>query len=83
MAQKKYFVGIDMASSTFTAAAGTTPWKVVLRPQEFENSEDGFQALLEWLAQHRIPAGQSVVCMVKAWLTSCMPKDIRFVWSLL
>ena len=63
MAQKKYFVGVDIASRTFNAAIGTTPWKVVLKPQQFENSEDGFQALLEWLAQHRISAGQSVVCM--------------------
>src|SRR5215210_1703173 len=59
----KYFVGIDIASSTFTAAVGGTPGKVVLKPQTFANSEDGYQTFLEWLASHQIPARQSVVCM--------------------
>jgi transposase len=63
MAQVKYFVGVDMASSTFTAAVGTKPWKVLLKPQEFENSEDGFQALLDWLAERRLTAGQTITCM--------------------
>jgi transposase len=59
----KYFVGADMASSTFTVSVGTLPWKVVLKPQEFENTEDGFQMWLAWLTQHQILAEESVVCM--------------------
>ena len=37
---------------------------MVLKPQTFENTEDGYQAFLEWLASHPVPAKpQSVVCM--------------------
>jgi len=59
----KYFVGIDIASSTFTASVGGTPWKVVLKPQTFENTENGYLVFLEWLASYQVPAKQSVVCM--------------------
>ena len=63
MTQFKYFVGIDVASSTFTVSAGIMPWKVVLKPQKFENSEDGFQTWLDWLVKHQILPHQTVVCM--------------------
>lgn len=63
MTQFKYFVGIDIASSTFTASMGTMAWKVVLKPQEFENTEDGFQTWLDWLTQHQILPDQTVICM--------------------
>jgi len=58
-----YFVGIDIASRTFTACVGRTPWQVVLKPQLFENTENGYQAFLDWLASHPVLAKQSVVCM--------------------
>jgi len=63
MTQFKYFVGVDIASSTFTVSVGIMPWKVVLEPQEFENTEDGFQSWLDWLARHQILPHQTVVCM--------------------
>ena len=58
----KYFVGIDIASSTFRASVGGTPWPVVLKPQTFENTENGYLVFVEWLASHQLPAKQSVVC---------------------
>jgi transposase len=39
------------------------PWKVVLKPQTFENTEDGYQVLLEWFAQYQLSAAETVVCM--------------------
>lgn len=63
MRKIKYFVGIDIASSSFTVCVGSLPWKVVLKPQEFENTTDGFQALVEWLSRNNLPAGQTIVCM--------------------
>ncbi|MEO7838876.1 MAG: IS110 family transposase [Anaerolineales bacterium] len=63
MATIKYFVGIDIASSTFTACVGGIPWQVVLKPQLFENTENGYQAFLDWLASHQVLAKASVVCM--------------------
>lgn len=63
MTGTKYFVGIDIASSTFMMSVGTQPWKPVLEPQEFENTEDGYQALLECLASHQLLPEQTSVCM--------------------
>jgi transposase len=59
----KYCVGVDIASSTFTAAVGEIPWKVILKPQTFDNTEDGYQTFLDWLAQHRLSASETVACM--------------------
>lgn len=63
MTDIKYCVGVDIASSTFTAAVGEMPWKVFLKPQTFENAEDGYQQLLDWFAQQHLPISQTVVCM--------------------
>jgi len=54
MTQIKYFVGLDISSSTFTAAAGAMPWKVILKPQEFANKEAGFQVFVDWLTEHQL-----------------------------
>jgi transposase len=63
MAQIQYFVGIDIASSTFMAAVGAMPWKVVRKPQQFENQEDGFQGFADWLNQSQLLAGDTLICM--------------------
>jgi transposase len=63
MTDIKYCVGVDIASSTFTAAVGEMPWEVFLKPQTFENTEDGHQQLLDWLAEHHLQISQTVVCM--------------------
>ena len=42
----KYFVGIDIASATFTACTGTTPWAIVVKPETFDNDEEGFTSFL-------------------------------------
>lgn len=59
----KYFVGVDIASATFTVCVGTTPWKVILKPHTFENTGNGYQTFSIWLAQQQIGAKESVVCM--------------------
>jgi len=59
----KYFVGVDIASATFTACVGTTPWAVVVKPETFDNHEDGFTSFLSRLEQQKLPADQTVVCM--------------------
>lgn len=63
MTQYQYFVGVDIASATFTACAGTTPWKVIVKPEMFDNHEDGFASFLGWLKEHNLPLNQTVVCM--------------------
>ena len=56
MTEIRYSVGVDIASSTFTAAVGEMPWKLFLKPQTFENTEDGYQTLIEWFRQHHLSA---------------------------
>jgi transposase len=63
MTQIKYFVGVDISSNTFTSAVGSLPWKVVLKPQVFENNEDGFQVFVDWLTQHQLLANHTIICM--------------------
>lgn len=63
MTATKYFVGIDIASNSFVVSVGTQPWKLVLKPQEFENTEDGYQALLDCLSSHAWFADQTIICM--------------------
>lgn len=66
MRKFEIFVGVDIASVSFTAAVGEQPWKVRLTPREFENSPDGFQSLLDWLDKQRIPLKRMVVCLEAA-----------------
>lgn len=63
MRKWKFFIGIDIASATFTAAVGTSPWQVVLEPREFSNNLEGFRSLLDWLAEQRLPFKRMVACM--------------------
>lgn len=59
----KYFVGVDIASSSFMVSVGTQPWKLLLKPQEFENTEDGYQALLDYFSNHQMSVSQTIICM--------------------
>ncbi len=63
MANWKTFIGIDIASTTFTAAVGGRPWQVLVKPQEFSNHLDGFRAFMDWLVEHRVDKRHAVVCM--------------------
>jgi transposase len=63
MTEIQYCVGVDIASNTFTAAVGRMPWKLVVKPETFENKEDGYCQLLEWLEKHHLPASTTIVCM--------------------
>jgi len=63
MTKFKYFVGVDIVSATFVACIGTSPWEVLVRPEEFDNHEDGFTSFLSWLKKHNVPVRETVVCM--------------------
>jgi transposase len=57
------FVGVDIASATFTACVGTLPWKLTVKPVEFENDGDGFVSFLGWLREQHLSPEDTVVCM--------------------
>jgi transposase len=63
MTKWKQFVGIDVASATFTAAVGGSPWRILVKPQEFQNNLDGFRTFMDWLAEHRVDKRKTVVCL--------------------
>lgn len=63
MAQYSNFVGTDMASDSFMACVGTSPWKLTVKPVKFDNHEEGYVFFLSWLkAQNLIPEN-TLVCM--------------------
>ena len=57
------FLGVDIASASFMACVGTTPWKVTVKPVPFHNDEDGFATFLGWLNEHNLKTESTVVCM--------------------
>ena len=59
----RFFVGLDIAAETFTAAIGTTPWKLLVKGTEFPNTSDGFQHLVRWLGQSECTAERTALCM--------------------
>lgn len=63
MSNLRWFIGLDIAAETFTAAIGTTPWKLLVQGTEFANSPAGFEQLMDWLHQHRCAADESALCM--------------------
>ena len=63
MTQFQSFVGVDMASATFVACVGTTPWKLIVKPVQFDNHEEGFLSFLEWMKEHKLTPERTVVCM--------------------
>ena len=63
MTQFTFFVGVDIASVSFMACIGTTPWKLVVKAMKFDNDEDGFASFLGWLQAHSLASEKTVVCM--------------------
>lgn len=63
MSTLRYFVGLDIAAETFTAAIGTSPWKLLVKAKQFANAQDGFQQFDGWLREQNCPLEQTVVCM--------------------
>ena len=63
MTHPRYYIGIDVSSVTFTAAACTDPEGFLSKPEEFENAQTGYEGFTAWLALFDISPESSVVCM--------------------
>lgn len=67
MNRPKYFVGIDIASETFTASIGQfkeqSGWEIVAKPTTFENDYDTFSQYRYWLETNQAIPTNSIVCM--------------------
>jgi transposase len=65
MEKPRNYVGIDVASATFTSAVGQAKdkWRIEVRPVTFANGYDGFGAYIQWLHEHEVLPKNSVICM--------------------
>ena len=63
MTSFQFFVGVDMASASFTACVGTAPWQLRVKPVQFDNQEEGFVSFLGWLQGEGRTPTNTVVCM--------------------
>lgn len=65
MNKPRFFVGIDIASATFTSSVGSMgdKWQIVVRPATFANEYDSFAKYLKWLQEHDVRPENSVICM--------------------
>lgn len=63
MTEYRNFVGVDIASASFMACVGISPWKLVVKPEKFDNHEDGYASFLGWLKEHNLTPENAVVCM--------------------
>jgi transposase len=65
MNQPQFYVGIDIASATFTSAMGQMgeKWQIVVKPETFANTYDSFPRYLHWLQAHGVRPDNCVLCM--------------------
>ena len=65
MEHPQNYVGIDVASMSFTSAVGCMgeKWQIVVRPAQFANEYDSFAKYLHWLQEHEVKPDNSVICM--------------------
>lgn len=59
----KNFIGIDIASETFTISLFRSPDKPVITQGPIANSFEGFKSILQWFKEQRIMIANSVICM--------------------
>jgi len=63
----KYYVGIDIASKTYTATIGQyredKGWEIIAKPSTFENTYDAFSQFIYWLNTIKVVANNCIVCM--------------------
>jgi len=62
---KKYYVGIDISSETFTSSfgAGDQDWTLLGKTETFANTQEGYKEYLQWLAQQDVSPRNSIICM--------------------
>ncbi len=65
MNKPQFYVGIDIASATFTSAIGQMgeKWQIVVKPETFDNTYDSFPRYLNWLRGHGVRPDNAILCM--------------------
>ena len=63
MTRPAYFIGIDIASATFTASVLTAPGEIVMMRENTPNTPEGFTGFISGLEGEQITAKNSVIVM--------------------
>ena len=63
MTRPEYFMGIDIASATFTASVLTTPGEIVMVRENLPNTPEGFAGFVSALEAQQITSKNSVLVM--------------------
>ena len=63
MQAPEFYVGVDVAAETLTAALTRGPGRPVAGPLTVANDPDGFAALAAWLAEHEAGPEIALVCL--------------------
>jgi transposase len=63
MERTAFYVGLDIASATFTATILTEPAKPSKTNDPFTNSLEGFTRFAEWLLEHHVTPHNALMCM--------------------
>jgi transposase len=63
MNRPTYYIGIDVAADTFTAAIFTSPGQPTVAGPQFANSMEGLEEFHRWLDQRRAVPGNAVLCL--------------------
>lgn len=58
-----FYIGIDIAATTFMACAIESPLKVTAPPKNFANDPAGYEAFVLWLTNHGITPATAILCM--------------------
>lgn len=62
---KKYYVGIDISSQTFTSSIGSAKqgFAILGKAETFANAEEGYEDYLRWMSVQEVKADNCVICM--------------------
>ncbi len=66
MNRPRFYVGIDVASATFTSAIGrgaNDRWQKEVHPSTFPNEYDSFSKYLKWLGEQGVRPDNCVICL--------------------
>jgi transposase len=63
MNRPTYYIGIDVAADTFTAALFTAPGQPTVVAPQCANTVEGLEAFHHWLGHHRAMPENAVLCL--------------------
>lgn len=63
MSKTQFFIGIDIASESFTSTVITKPDSIIDSKENITNSIDGFHQFITWLKENNISQSNSIICM--------------------